>query len=256
MWAPLWRAADARGEPARCARATTSGSSTRPPAGARVGTGERAMNGTSRKEQTIMRPRSTRPRRRYVLAATACCRWRRPRRCTARTAAPPPRPAPAATRRCPGRRPTAKPSLEIYGFAMLDIGHDFKQINPNWFDTHARRPSCRRSRTQFGEDGNTFAGVRQSRLGVKSSTPTDARRAQDDLRVRAVRHRRRRGPDHVPAAPRLRRARALRRRPDLEPVHGPGRLPELARVLGPDRHGVLPQRPVPLDADRSGDGTS
>ena len=30
-----------------------------------------------------------------------------------------------------------QPSLEIYGFAMLDIGHDFKQINPNWNDTGA-----------------------------------------------------------------------------------------------------------------------
>ncbi len=38
-----------------------------------------------------------------------------------------------------GARTTAqqepKPSLEIYGFAMLDIGHDFKQIDPNWSDT-------------------------------------------------------------------------------------------------------------------------
>jgi hypothetical protein len=32
-------------------------------------------------------------------------------------------------------QPDQKPSMEIYGFAMLDIGHDFKQINPNWFDT-------------------------------------------------------------------------------------------------------------------------
>jgi len=23
-------------------------------------------------------------------------------------------------------------SFEVYGFAMLDIGHDFKTINPNW----------------------------------------------------------------------------------------------------------------------------
>ena len=63
-------------------------------------------------------------------------------------------------------------SLEIYGFAMLDIGHDFKQINPNWTDTMrvTRLPS---SPNQFGEDHNTFAGVRQSRLGVRSSTPTD-----------------------------------------------------------------------------------
>ena len=25
-----------------------------------------------------------------------------------------------------------KSSFEVYGFAMLDIGHDFKTINPNW----------------------------------------------------------------------------------------------------------------------------
>jgi outer membrane DcaP-like protein len=66
---------------------------------------------------------------------------------------------------------TAKPSFEIYGFAMLDIGHDFKSINPNWFDTMrvTRLPAFEK---QFGEDHNTFAGVRQSRLGVRSSTPT------------------------------------------------------------------------------------
>jgi hypothetical protein len=64
-----------------------------------------------------------------------------------------------------------KPSVEIYGFAMLDIGHDFKQIDPNWFDTMrvTKLPSVE---DQFGHDNSTFAGVRQSRLGVKSSTPT------------------------------------------------------------------------------------
>jgi DcaP outer membrane protein len=64
-----------------------------------------------------------------------------------------------------------KGSLEVYGFAMLDIGHDFKQINPNWFDTMrvTKLPSFEK---EFGEDHSTFAGVRQSRLGVKSSTPT------------------------------------------------------------------------------------
>ena len=65
------------------------------------------------------------------------------------------------------------PSLEIYGFAMLDIGHDFKSINPNWYDTLrlTRLPSFA---GQFGEDHNTFAGVRQSRLGVRANVPTDA----------------------------------------------------------------------------------
>jgi hypothetical protein len=74
-------------------------------------------------------------------------------------------PAPAAARQ------DSKPSFEIYGFAMLDIGHDFKAIHPNWTDTLriTRLPSFEK---EFGEDHNTFAGVRQSRLGVRSSTPT------------------------------------------------------------------------------------
>ena len=69
-------------------------------------------------------------------------------------------------------QPDAKSSFEIYGFAMLDLGHDFKTINPAWFDTMrvTRLPSFE---GEFGEDHNTFAGVRQSRLGARSSTPTD-----------------------------------------------------------------------------------
>jgi hypothetical protein len=65
-----------------------------------------------------------------------------------------------------------KSSFEVYGFAMLDIGHDFKQINPNWYDTLrvTRLPSFE---NEFGEDHNTFAGVRQSRLGFRSTTPTN-----------------------------------------------------------------------------------
>ena len=43
--------------------------------------------------------------------------------------------------------PEPKPVFEIYGFAMLDIGHDFKQIHPDWFDDAARSPSCRVQRT-------------------------------------------------------------------------------------------------------------
>ncbi len=54
---------------------------------------------------------------------------------------------------------------------MLDIGHDFKQIDPNWSDTMrvTKLPSVE---DEFGRDHSTFAGVRQSRLGVRSSTPT------------------------------------------------------------------------------------
>src|SRR5512141_2653166 len=79
----------------------------------------------------------------------------------AQDATPPPATADQAT---PPAAPEKKPTFEVYGFAMLDIGHDFKQINPNWFDTMrvTRLPSFK---DQFGEDHNTFAGVRQSRLG-------------------------------------------------------------------------------------------
>jgi DcaP outer membrane protein len=65
----------------------------------------------------------------------------------------------------------AKPTFEIYGFAMLDIGHDFKQIDPNWSDT-MRVTKLPKVEDEFGHDNSTFAGVRQSRLGVRSSTPT------------------------------------------------------------------------------------
>jgi hypothetical protein len=64
-----------------------------------------------------------------------------------------------------------KPSMTIYGFAMLDIGQNFKAIHPDWFDTMrvSKLPSFA---GEFGKDNSTFAGVRQSRLGVKTSTPT------------------------------------------------------------------------------------
>ena len=100
-----------------------------------------------------------------------------------------------------------KPSLEVYGFAMLDIGHDFNQIDPDWYDT-LRLTKLPSTPKQFGEDNNTFAGVRQSRLGVQRQRPDRGRRTEDHLRVRAVRHRRRRGTDHVPPASRMGRARA------------------------------------------------
>jgi hypothetical protein len=64
-----------------------------------------------------------------------------------------------------------KPSLEIYGFAMLDAGYDVNSTDPNWFDVN--RPSKLPSFSgQFGRDGNTYFSVRQSRFGVKGSQPT------------------------------------------------------------------------------------
>jgi len=68
--------------------------------------------------------------------------------------------------------PDPKPSVEIYGFAMLDFGQNFNQINPNWFDT-MRVTKLPKVADEYGKDGSTFGSVRQTRLGVRSTTPTD-----------------------------------------------------------------------------------
>src|SRR4030095_1001561 len=62
-------------------------------------------------------------------------------------------------------------TFQIYGFAMLDAGYQFKQNDPNWFDV-VRPVKLPSFANEFAPNGNTYFGVRQSRLGVKSSTPT------------------------------------------------------------------------------------
>jgi len=66
---------------------------------------------------------------------------------------------------------TPKPAIEIYGTAMLDMGFQQEQNNPDWFDVlrPTKLPSFEH---EFGQDGNTFAGFRQSRMGVKTTTPS------------------------------------------------------------------------------------
>jgi len=71
----------------------------------------------------------------------------------------------------PEGSPDAKPRLDIYGFAMLDTGYDFKQVDPNWYDV-LRPTKLPAYPNEFGQDGNFYAGVRQSRLGVKGFMPT------------------------------------------------------------------------------------
>jgi hypothetical protein len=92
---------------------------------------------------------------------------------TAARAEDPPAAAPEApqTQQVSVTGVSAKPTMEVYGFAMLDIGHDFKQINPNWTDT-LRVTKLPSFQNQFGRNDNTFAGVRQSRLGVRNTLPT------------------------------------------------------------------------------------
>jgi len=64
-----------------------------------------------------------------------------------------------------------KNSINVYGFAMLDSGYNFGQINPNWYDTE--RPTQLPSfHNEFAPSGTVYAGVRQTRFGVKSASTT------------------------------------------------------------------------------------
>jgi outer membrane DcaP-like protein len=56
---------------------------------------------------------------------------------------------------------------------MLDMGYESGQTDPNWFDV-LRPTKLPAFPNQYGEDGHFFAGVRQSRLGVKGFIPTAA----------------------------------------------------------------------------------
>jgi hypothetical protein len=77
----------------------------------------------------------------------------------------------------PAARPAApkddepQKSIEIYGFAMLDTGYSFKTNHPDWFDT-IRPTKLPSFEGEFAPNGKWYMGVRQSRLGVKTSTPT------------------------------------------------------------------------------------
>ncbi|HMS64834.1 MAG TPA: DcaP family trimeric outer membrane transporter [Ignavibacteria bacterium] len=62
-------------------------------------------------------------------------------------------------------------TFEIYGFAMAEAGYNFKTINPQWYDA-LRVTKLPASKNEFLPDGKIFYSVRQSRLGVKSTTPT------------------------------------------------------------------------------------
>ncbi len=78
--------------------------------------------------------------------------------------------APAAA---PSEKPAPKagPRFQIYGFAALNLIYDLDQMNPDWYDME--RPSKLPSfPNEFGENGNFWASVRNSRFGVRSWLPT------------------------------------------------------------------------------------
>jgi hypothetical protein len=79
---------------------------------------------------------------------------------------------------CAGQTPApdpnaqAKPWVDIYGFAQLDAGFDFRQVNPDWFDV-VRPTKLPSQKGEFGANGNAYFSVRQSRFGAKSEVPTE-----------------------------------------------------------------------------------
>jgi len=64
-----------------------------------------------------------------------------------------------------------KTTLDLYGYVMLDAGYDFKTNDPNWFDV-VRPTKLPSAPGQFAPDGKVYFGVRQTRFGVKTTTPT------------------------------------------------------------------------------------
>ena len=66
---------------------------------------------------------------------------------------------------------TGESTFTVYGFAMFDAGYQFKQADPNWFDT-VRPVKLPAFGNQFAPSGNFYESVRQSRFGAKSTTPT------------------------------------------------------------------------------------
>ena len=163
----------------------------------------------------------------------------------AQDATQPPAPAAAAAQAASAQEP--KPWMEIYGFAMLDIGQNFKQIDPDWYDTLrvTRLPTYE---DQYGKDGSTFAGVRQTRLGVRTSTPTPLGELKTQFEFELFGT----GVDAGQTTFRLRHAYgelgAFGAGQYWSPFMDIDVFPNSIEYLGPDRHGVLPQRAGALDA--------
>ena len=79
--------------------------------------------------------------------------------------------APPLGKQADQKKPGSESTMDIYGFAMTDSGYNFGTIDPNWFDV-VRPTKLPAFANEFGPNGQTFWGVRQTRFGVKTSTPT------------------------------------------------------------------------------------
>ena len=145
-----------------------------------------------------------------------------------------------------------KPRLDIYGFAMLDFGYNFTSINPNWFDT-MRVTRLPKFDEEFGKDGSVFAGVRQSRLGVKGFTPTKLGELQTTFEFELFGT----GVDEGQTTFRLRHAYGELGRfgagQTWSPFSDTDVFPNSVEYLWTNRDCLVPQRPASLHGDEKGE---
>lgn len=91
--------------------------------------------------------------------------------------APPAPVLPVANAEEHAAEPTVEPveagkgTMQLYGFAQMDSGYNFGQIDPLWFDV-MRPTKLNAFKNEFAPNGSVFFSVRQTRFGVKTSTPT------------------------------------------------------------------------------------
>jgi hypothetical protein len=69
-------------------------------------------------------------------------------------------------------RAEGETKVDIYGFVMMDAGYNDQGIDPQWFDVQ-RPTKLATIKDGWGKDGSTFFSARQTRFGVKTTTPTD-----------------------------------------------------------------------------------
>ncbi len=79
--------------------------------------------------------------------------------------------SPLARALAQGEDSTRKAGLEFYGYVMVDAIFDDTGINGKWLDA-ARPTQLPAVENEFGEPGQFFFGVRQTRFGVKTHAPT------------------------------------------------------------------------------------
>jgi outer membrane DcaP-like protein len=141
-------------------------------AGAQAGTGDSAAQANTPQPRNIalekIHPDSAAPATKATSSDASHAATMPSRAATAEA----PRPQDAPPQPPPKEEKAATPEMDIYGHAMLDMGFDFQQINPNWFDV-MRPTQLPAVPNEFGQDGRLFTGVRQTRFGVKTLFPTD-----------------------------------------------------------------------------------